>query len=359
VETAGQMLVRAIRGEPLDASDALPPESLLDAARSHGVVLALHRALPHETIRAAARRERALALLLTAAAVDVSDWLRAAGVRHVVVKGPALATAYPDDDRGFVDLDLLVDPHGMTAAILALESHGAEVLGDHRWPREDGIGQLPLGLPSRASIDLHADLIHHAKVRREFALRPDALLTRSISLTLLGKEVPVLDLEDSLICVALHAMLSGGDRLMWLADLDALVRQGTIRWSALGERAQAARLALVVAVMLQRTAAVLGTPVPANPLRALKQRGLVWCWLLRQFERIRPTAESHVGIARGQILMRATRDTTQTSLSALARLIWTEVILFVMQDPSHPWRQRLRHRLQPLSAIRRPRWTNR
>jgi hypothetical protein len=356
------MLIRAIRGERLDGSDSPSPEVLLDAARLHGVVLPLHRAFSDagggRAIKAAARRERAIALRLTAAAVDVSGWLREAGVAHAIVKGPAVAAAFPNSDRGFVDVDVLVDPEAMGRAIATLERHGAEVLEPVAWPRHDGIGQMSLGLPSGAAIDLHADLIHHARVRREFALRPDGLLNRSTTLTLLGTEVPVLDREDTLTHVALHAMLSGGDRLVWLADLDALVKRGGIRWLVLTERAQSARLALVVGVMLERAAAVLGTPVPPDVLCVLTQDGRLWCRLLAQFERARPTAESHAGIVRGQILIRATRDSTAASLCALARLIWTEVILFVVRDSSHPWRQRLRYRVS-VPKLRRSRWASR
>jgi putative nucleotidyltransferase-like protein len=361
LDTAGQMLIRAIRGERLDGSDFLAPEVLLDAARLHGVVLALHRAFPDSrvdpAIKAAAQRERAIALRLTAVAVDVSGWLREAGVSHAIVKGPAVAAAFPNNDRGFVDVDVLVDPQAMGKAIATLETHGTDVLEPVAWPRDDGVGQMPLGLPSGASIDLHADLIHHAQVRREFALRADALLSRSTTLSLLGTEVPVLDPEDTLTHVALHAMLSGGNRLAWLADLDALVRRGGIRWPVLLERARNARLGLVVGVMLERVATVLGTPVPPDVIRVLTQNGRVWSKLLAQFERVRPMAESHAGIVRGQILIRATRDSTATSLWALARLIWTEVILFVVRDPSHPWRQRLRDRRLP--KTRRLRWTSR
>jgi hypothetical protein len=131
---------------------------------------------------------------------------------------------------------------------------------------------------------------------------------------------------------------------VWLADLDALVRQGGIRWNTLIERARKARLALVVGVMLERAATVLDTPVPPAALNALKRRGRLWSALVAAFEARRPTAESHGKIFRGQVLVRSTRSSTATSAAQLAGLIWKDVIRFVITDPGHPWRQRLRER---------------
>jgi hypothetical protein len=130
--------------------------------------------------------------------------------------------------------------------------------------------------------------------------------------------------------------------LVWLADLDALVRLDQIQWATLIERARQAHTALVVGVMLQRTAAVLGTPVPQHALKALLRNGRLWSTLLATFEHFRPIAGSHGQIFRGQVLMRSTRRSTASSMVQLARLIWTDVILFVLRNRNHPWRVRLR-----------------
>ena len=53
--------------------------------------------------------------------------------------------------------------------------------------------------------------------------------------------------------VALHAAISGGDRLVWLSDLDALARQGQIRWDVLIDRACPAGLARPSAGVMLRT----------------------------------------------------------------------------------------------------------
>ncbi len=325
---------------------------LTQAADHHGIVIALYRSYEHDDLRSAegaalatlARHRRASALRISVSAGQVSEWLRRADVRHAVLKGPAVAIAYDDADREFVDLDVLVAPDQMLEAITALEEHGAHRLEEVRWPRPDGIGELTLGLPSGVAVDLHADLVHHADVRRDFCLSVESLLDRATTARIVDREVPVLDPEDTMIHVALHAVISGGDRLVWLADLDALVRLGQVSWPELLRRAHEARAALVVGVMLDRAAMVLGTPVPVDVLRGLRNRGAAWALLLRQFERRRPTAESYGRSFHGQVLVRATRDSTVSSMGTLARLVWTDVIRFVLTDPNHPWRSRLRDR---------------
>ena len=348
--TEARTLVRAAQGRPLDG--ALPlgvTEGLLSAAWKHGVVLALHRAAGDlaegpeiERLRVLALYLRAFALRIAVGAVEVSRCLRAAGIDHAIVKGPATAALYPNGDREFADLDVLVCPRDMAAALDALAEIGAEIVYGLTWPRSDGVGQLQLGLPSGVSMDLHFDLIHEQSIRRRFNFPADMVLSRTTSLQLLDDQVPVLDPEDACIYLALHAMLSGGDRLIWLADLDAAVRRGTIRWPVLIERAREEHLALVVAVLLERASTVLATPVPRTVLQELTQRGWLWSRMLSLVERLHPTAASHGQIVRGRILVGATRSTTARSFAALARLIWSGVIVFVLTDPAHPWRVRLR-----------------
>jgi hypothetical protein len=351
----GNALVAAVRGVQLPGvwgPDAV--KQLTQAADHHGIVLALYRSyqrgdLTVEDVAALAtlaHRRRAGALQITVSALDVSEWLQQAGIRHAILKGPAVAAAYDDADREFVDLDVLVAPGCMLDAIAIIEEHGGRHLEADPWPRPDGVAELSILLRRGVPIDLHAHLVVHAKERSAFILPTEPLLNRATTASILGHDLPVLDPEDTLIHVALHAMVSGGERLVWLADLDALVRQGHIAWPTLVRRAHNARAALVVGVMLDRAVLNLGTPVPRDVLRALHQRGAIWAQMLRLFERWHPTAANYDRSFRGQVLVRSTRVNTSVSMATLGRLIWTDVILFVVSNPNHPWRVRTRQRWQ-------------
>ncbi len=306
--------------------------------------------MPIDDLQARAWRLRALALRITHAAAEVSGWLGDAGVPHAVMKGPAIAAAYPNADREFVDLDVLVAPPDMGQAIGELERHGASVLEPEGWPRSDGIAELVFGLPSGVAVDLHADLIHHQEVRRWFAFPTEPVLGRAAAASVAGQTIPVLGPEDCCTYVALHAAISGGDRLIWISDLDALVRQGQIHWETLIDRARQARLALVVGMMLERAVHLLDTPVPPQALDDLLRGGRLWSRMMMAFERRRPTENSHEQLFRGQVLMRSTRSSTATSIAQLLDLLWTDVIRYVLTDASHPWRVRLRERRRDLTA---------
>ncbi len=341
------VLIRALRGVPVKPEDVNPGSLLTQAAVHHGVVVPLYRACRLggaengvESLAAVASNRRASALRISHWSIVASNWLTEAAVPHAIVKGPAVATAYPDADREFMDLDILVAPASMYEAIDVMKRQGASALEDASWPRDDGYLQLAFGLPSGVTVELHADLAHTDDVRRDFDFQPEVLLSRTTTVAVLGHELPALDPEDTIIHVAFHAMLSGGDRLVWLADLDALVRHTELGWTVLIERARGAKLALVLGVMLQRAAVVLDTPVPPDAMQELLRRGMLWSRLLVDFERRRPTAANFDRKLRGQVLIRSTRDSTATSLRKLARLLWTDVILFVVTDRRHPWRRR-------------------
>jgi hypothetical protein len=325
-------------------------EELTRAADHHGIVIPLYRAHSRGDLRsgdatslvALGRRRRAGALQLTVSAVEVCEALRASEVHYALVKGPALALAFEDADRQFVDVDLVVPPSQMERAISTIGALGAVVLGGVSWPRRDGIAEVTLILPNGSNVDLHANLVVHAGDRRDFHLDTESLLGRTTTVCILGHEISVLDAEDTLVHVALHAALSGGDRLVWLADLDALVRQNGHSWSLLVDRSRDAGAALVVGVMLDRAVEVLGCPVPREVVLALQQRGILWAKMLRQFERWRPTAANYDRNLRGQVLIRSTRRSSYTSLAALVRLIRTDVVGHLLHDRQHPWRVRIR-----------------
>ncbi len=325
-----------------------PSSALVAAAEYHGVIAELRRAYGLYTddgrtreLRATALAARGIALRATCAAVDVSTWLRDAGIAHAVVKGPALARFYPESDRTFVDLDVLVHAEHMSAAIAALVGHGCTLVDGMSWPRADGVGEISVALQSGVTLDLHADLIHRPDVRRCFWFPARKLLGRTSQMEILGRQVPVLDREDTLIHVALHAVISGGDRLIWLADLDRLVASGEVRWEIVVERAQEAGLALVVGVMLCRASITLGTEVPDEALATLLRGGRVWSQLLIGFDRMRPVSRSYGRLFRGQILVRATRQGTLSSLVALTRLVVSGVIRPLLTEADHPWRRAL------------------
>jgi hypothetical protein len=329
----GAQLLAALRGAALGTPDSSAvTQRLQHAARYHGISPQVLRAFADPTAPTLARlREETIlargnALRISVTAVEIARCLQAAGIAYALVKGPIIALAYPAADRSFIDVDVLVPPRSMHETITALEGMGAAVLDGLSWPRDDGIGEIPLGLPNGVAIDLHADLVHHRAVRRSFDWPAQTLLERAACVELCGAEVMTLATEDHVIYVALHAMLSGGHLLGWVADLDAMVRRWSPDWETLIKRADAAKLSLVVGVMLQRSIDLLDTPVPPTVLARLVARGRIWNALMRWLSRRYPITAAHGPARTGQFVFRATRTTTLRSLWALALGVEVEIL---------------------------------
>ena len=339
----GDLLVACLRSDAeaaLRTLTLLGPgvHSLAAAADYHGILPTVERALREAPLPAPVRQQlaeraqdqRAQALRASHAAVEVSTLLTELAIPHAVVKGPMLAEPLGQPDRANGDLDLLVPPSAVEPALQALRAAGAWHLDDYRWPRADGVGELPLGWPPGVVLDLHWSLVHHADVRARFHLPPEQLIDRGRDVRVLEQPIPTLDELDTLVHVATHAAISGGHRLVWLADLDAAIRRldGVQHggWDGLVQRARRAGTDLVLALMLDRTRRALGTPLSAELLASLSARGRLWRGLAGSFDALRPVSRSYHRSFRGQLLVRATGPTTGVSLRVLRQLMAVEAV---------------------------------
>jgi hypothetical protein len=209
-------------------------------------------------------------LRATADLTHVARTLDGCGVPWLVVKGPVLAGAvYSRPDlRSYKDLDLVVPSQAFPAVVHALEESGFPVL-DRNWRlvREQLRGQLHLRLRLGTHADLHWHLVNQH--RHRFTVPMEGLLRRRRRVRVGALDLWTLDPVDTLLHVAFHASLSGGDRLVWAKDIEQAVLQGPVDWDAVVRRALQWRAALPVGAMLLRSASVLGAPVPGGVVRAL------------------------------------------------------------------------------------------
>ena len=246
--------------------------------------------------------------------------LSAADVPFVVVKGPVLSEhLYPSPDlRTYEDLDLLVAPGMFERAVDALRGSGSDLL-DQNWAltRADTRGQLHLQLPMGTLADLHWHLLNRENVREGFAIRTEELLDRGRTVEVAGQPVLTLDAVDTLLHVALHAALSGGDRLVWLKDIERALVVDQPPWDVVIERARAWKAGRSVAIAFARSRRSMGATVPDDVLDALFASG-AWRWVSESLDRRFPTEES-VGRAGPAVFWaQLTRDTGSATTRALA-----------------------------------------
>jgi hypothetical protein len=241
-------------------------------------------------------------------------------VRWLVFKGPVLAElAYPSPEmRPYGDLDILVHPLDLPAALEALQDAGAQLL-DVNWPliQAQCRGELTLLLAGGSYVDLHWHVVNERADRRVFRLDPATMLQRCTHHDVGGVRVPTLDPADTVLHLALHAARSGGHLLQWMVDLVFAMRWLHPGPRLLRERADQSGVNLPLAVMLARSWRTLGAPWP---LQAIDELGADRTW--RRFVGAadvvlppgRPLDEGWTW----QTILRATRGTTPASAAALA-----------------------------------------
>lgn len=221
---------------------------------------------------------------------SASSALMAAGVAHVAIKGPILATlSQASPCRAYSDLDLVVEPRSLEAALDVLTEQGAELSAAGGWRHLYATqhAQVPMLLPFGVPLDLHWHLCSRPHMRRSFTVDDAAsLIARSMSLETATCDVTTLGWDDMLVHTAAHAGWSGGDRLGWFVDVDSVVRSGSIHWDTVVARARAWGLEALVGDVLRRSRELLETPIPAEVPDAL--RGGAMGTLLRTTERLRP-----------------------------------------------------------------------
>lgn len=229
-----------------------------------------------EQLRQVQRRvvERHLAACSTLS--RVAEALTALDCEWVTFKGPVFAeTAYRSPvDREYQDVDVLVEPPALDEAVRALEERGFTLL-DANWSLLSRrlLGELHLASPDGVQVDLHWDLVNRPEIRERVRWRTADVLARSVQVPLQRRTVPTLSAADTLAHLAAHAALGGGHRLVWLTDLDAVVRSLSPEPAEVADRCEQHRVAGAAQVMLTWAHRLLGTPT-AGLQRHLGHAGL-------------------------------------------------------------------------------------
>lgn len=269
-------LTALCRGEMPDLpADPTVQAQLVTAVRHHRIAPLAHVGLRDLSPDVAARlrpdRDAAIAMHLRTSGVLDRLARLLPDVPWATFKGPVLSElAHPVPGlRSYRDLDVLVPPDalrdvasrfagaGWTVADWAETLTLPEVRGEMHW-------RTPAGV----MIDLHWSMLNMAAERRSLHVVTDDLLARRRTTRLGLTSAPVLDPVDAFVHVCLHAAMSGADRMLMLLDVDQLARQ-VADWDCVVARARQWRGASAMALVLRRTQAVLGTPLPYDIDRRL------------------------------------------------------------------------------------------
>jgi hypothetical protein len=211
---------------------------LLERAEDHCLipvladrVMSSDLALVPLEIRAALRDARCaqaiLALQLTAELFRLLQRFAEAGLETLLTKGPALSVrCYGDPGmRQYGDLDLIVREKDIRRATQAMLDLGYQ-------PRVSLTAIDAKKIPGEYAFQktgTHLLVEFHTERTFRYHPRPlhiEKLFERRDSVTIDGRDVPALSSEDELVLICVHGAKHFWERLMWIADVAALISSG-------------------------------------------------------------------------------------------------------------------------------------
>jgi putative nucleotidyltransferase-like protein len=248
---------------------------LLMLAEEHGatghVVSCLHdlevKVVPPEISQSLADRQRAqifLAMRLIAELFRILESFASEGIAALVIKGPVLAVrAYADPARrSYGDLDLLVRHRDVRRATELMIAEGfapaipLSAIDTGKIP-----GQYLFSKPdSKLIVELHNDRTLRYFPRQ---LPLEEFFARQVHVKLDAREVPALSVEDELVLICVHGAKHFWGRLMWVADVAALVsRQRGMDWERVEDSARVVGAERMLRTGLRLASNLLGAQLP-------------------------------------------------------------------------------------------------
>jgi hypothetical protein len=247
------ILLRALRG--IENTGAVPSNCL-------------------ERLQSECETTRRRNLYLAAELLEVIEALRSRGIEALALRGPAFALGLHGDIglREFTDLDLLVRRNQIAAAAEVLEARGYRPR--HRLSKSQAAMLLRHQCESAfdrddilAPVELHWDVLT-PPFGTNFDL--DRIFRRQTALAMDDAELPVPSSEDALLMACAHGAKHAWSRLLWVADVAALMQKG-IDWDDVAEEAERARADRMLRLGLLLAQSLFAIDLPdsiTEPIRA-------------------------------------------------------------------------------------------
>jgi Uncharacterised nucleotidyltransferase len=227
-----------------------------------------------QEMRDAARAQTLFTLSLTAELFRVLDRFAALGIEALLTKGPVLsARCYGDPGlRQYTDLDLVLrnaDIHRATPSMMALGYQPKVPLQAIQAKKAPG-EYVFVQSETKLLVELHTERTfrYHPK-----ALSVEKLFERQTRVRFDGHDVPALSLEDELILICIHGAKHFWERLMWIADVAALVSRQPMDWSRAKLAACEVQAERMVSVGLLLAMNMLGAQLSGQAVDLLDSQG--------------------------------------------------------------------------------------
>ena len=225
-----------------------------------------------QTLTERMRAQNFFTLRLNAELFEVLARFSAEGIGALVIKGPVLAVrAYGDPAiRNYGDLDLLVRQRDIRRATELMSARGflpavplsaidaGKIPGQYLFSKPD----------SKLIVELHNDFTLRYFPRR---LPLETVFARQVSVRVDAHDIPALSVEDELVLICIHGAKHFWERLMWIADVAALVfRQTGIDWDLVRDSARGVEAERMLHTGLRLASDLLKVQLPATVQAAVE-----------------------------------------------------------------------------------------
>jgi hypothetical protein len=250
--------------------------ALLALAEEHGLVPLVAKRLQdagaavvppeiRQKLRDGQRAQIIFTMSMTAELFRLLDRFAASGIDVLLTKGPVLAMrCYGDPGlRQYCDLDLIVrgrDIARSTEEMIALgyepkvplaAIQAQKLPGEYVFARRD----------TKLLVEFHTE---HTFRYHPRPLPVEKLFERQAVVQVDGHGVPALSTEDELLLISIHGAKHFWERLMWIADVAALVSRQSIDWGRAMSAAREVSAERMLRVGLLLAAEVLAVQLPVE-----------------------------------------------------------------------------------------------
>lgn len=218
-----------------------------------------------EKLREWQRAQMVFTLSLTAELFRVLERFAASGIEALVTKGPVLSTrCYGDAGlRQYGDLDLIVRGRDILRSTEAMIALGFEpkvplnAIQAGKFP-----GEYVFTRPgAKLLVEFHTERTFRYHPRR---LPVEMLFERQARVHCDGDDLPALSTEDELLLICIHGAKHFWTRLMWIADVAALVSRQNVDWARAIFAAREVDAQRMLRLGLRLTADVLEAQLPGE-----------------------------------------------------------------------------------------------
>jgi hypothetical protein len=294
------------------------------------------------------RAQAVFTLSLTAELFQVLQRLTALDIRVLVTKGPALSVrCYGEAGmRQYCDIDLIVRQSDIRRSTEAMFELGYEpyiplsaidankTTGEYVFTRRE----------RRLNFEFHTErtLRYHPQ-----PLLIEEIFQRQSVVTVDGRSVPALSLEDELVLICVHGAKHFWERLMWIADVAALISRQSVDWDRALSLAREVGTERILCLGLRLASDLLGAKLPPQ-IEATMRSDQTVAKLVAQIEsRLALCNPREIGILQRAAFRVQMRSGLLPGLAYLLRLT-----LSPTEEDWMPGKEG--HRLAFLEAISRP-----